>query len=225
MVARSMTKGGAKRMTFSCVSLARMERSFRDFAAPRTPNTDPIILFVGGFAHPPNQEAVLWFVERILPLIRQRIPAVKLTIVGSNPPQKLLGLADGEITVNANVSDTDLREHYSRARVAVVPLRYGAGVKLKVVEALREGLPLVTTPVGAQGLPGLDRVASVRDDMRSFADAVCELLIDDRLWRERSAAQIDYAASRYSEEAFRTRLLDAMAIVQSPSRCATRCIS
>ena len=70
--------------------------------------------------------------------------------------------------MSANVSDAELREHYRTARVAVVPLRYGAGVKLKVVEALREGLPLVTTQVGAQGLPGLDQVASVRDDARGF---------------------------------------------------------
>jgi O-antigen biosynthesis protein len=182
---------------------------FRDFAAPRDATPDPIILFVGGFAHAPNQQAVLWFVDRILPLIRERVPAARLAIVGSNPPSQVLDLAGDRITVAANVSDAELRAHYRSSRVAVVPLRYGAGVKLKVIEALREGLPLVTTPTGAQGLPGLDQVASICDDPRSFAAAVCQLLQDDALWIARCAAQIAYAEARYSESAFRTRLLDA----------------
>jgi glycosyltransferase involved in cell wall biosynthesis len=155
---------------------------------------------------------VLWFVDRVLPLIRERVPAARLAIVGSNPSSHVLGLAGVGITVAANVSDVELRTHYRSSRVGVVPLRYGAGVKLKVVEALREGLPLVTTPTGAQGLPGLDQVASICDSPRGFADAVCDLLEDDALWTSRSAAQIAYAAARYSEKAFRTRLLDVAGI-------------
>ena len=76
-------------------------------------------------------------------------------IAGSNPPADVQALARDAISVRANVSDAELRELYRTARVAAVPLRYGAGVKLKVVEALREGLPLVTTSIGAQGMPGL----------------------------------------------------------------------
>jgi O-antigen biosynthesis protein len=188
---------------------------FAEFAAPREATPDPVILFVGGFAHGPNQEAVLWFVDHVLPLIREHCPAAKLAIVGSNPSLQVLGLAGNGISVTANVSDAALREFYRTSRVAVVPLRYGAGVKLKVVEALREGLPLVTTPTGAQGLPGLDQVASICDGPRSFADAVCKLLEDDRFWVRQCAAQVVYAAERYSESAFRTRLLDATGIAQS----------
>jgi GT2 family glycosyltransferase len=188
---------------------------FAEFALPRLAPSNPMILFVGGFAHGPNQEAVLWFVGHVLPLIREHCPAVKLAIVGSNPSSRVLGLAGNGISVTANVSDAALREFYRTSRVAVVPLRYGAGVKLKVVEALREGLPLVTTPTGAQGMPGLDRVASICDGPRSFADAVCNLLEDDRLWVRQCAAQIAYAAERYSESAFRTRLINAAGIAQS----------
>jgi glycosyltransferase involved in cell wall biosynthesis len=125
--------------------------------------------------------------------------------------------------VHANVSEQVLREYYACARVAVVPLHYGAGVKLKVVEALREGLPLVTTSIGAQRLPDLKDIASIEDDAASFADAVCRLLTDDLLWARRSAAQVDYAAARYSHAAFRASLADALA--QVPSRCATRLAS
>lgn len=193
---------------------------FPDFATPRSPAPSPVILFVGGFAHPPNQEAVLWFVEHVLPLIHLRVPDARLVVVGSNPPSIVQALAGDAISVYADVSDAVLRKHYRSSRVAAVPLRYGAGVKLKVVEALREGLPLVTTSVGAQGLPGLQDVASICHEPQEFADAVCRLLTDDALWTERCAAQIDYAASRYSEAAFRSALIDALP--QSPRRCATR---
>jgi hypothetical protein len=73
----------------------------------------------------------------------------------------------------------------------------------------------VTTPTGAQGLPSLDRVASICDSPRSFADAVCNLLEDDQLWIRQCAAQVAYAAARYSESAFRTTLIDAAGIPQS----------
>jgi len=198
---------------------------FSEFAAPRAPGRERTILFVGGFAHPPNEEAVLWFVEHVLPLIRACVTGVKLAIVGSNPSQRVRALAGDGISVAANLGDAELRRCYATMRVAVVPLRYGAGVKLKVVEALREGLPLVTTPIGAQGLPGIENVASICGDQESFADAVCRLLTNDILWTERSAAQIRYANARYSEEALRNSLLDAAGFVQSPSRCALRCAS
>jgi len=91
-----------------------------------------------------------------------------------------------------------------------------------VVEALRVGQPLVTTPIGAQGLPGLDQVASVCDDAQAFADAVCRLLEDDALWRARCTAQIAYASARYGEATFRASLLRTAGITSSrisgPSR-------
>jgi O-antigen biosynthesis protein len=82
---------------------------------------------------------------------------------------------------------------------------------------------LVTTTIGAQGLPGLAEVAAVRDDPQDFADAVCTLLTDGIAWAERSMAQVEYAAARYSERAFRDCLLGALA--QSASRCAERLMS
>jgi O-antigen biosynthesis protein len=196
---------------------------FADFAAPRPPAAAPVILFVGSFSHPPNRHGVMWFIDQVLPLIRARVPAARLTIAGSNPPSDVRALACDAISVRANVSDDELRELYRTARVAAVPLRYGAGVKLKVVEALREGLPLVTTSIGAQGLPGLEFVASIRDEPCGFADAVCDLLTDGIAWAERSVAQVDYAAARYSEAVFRDSLVQALA--QSASRCAARLTS
>ena len=196
--------------------------SFADFASPRAPNTEPVMLFVGSFAHQPNRHGLLWFIDQVLPLILARVPAARLTIAGSNPPPDVLALARGAISVRANVSDDELRELYRTARVAAVPLRYGAGVKLKVVEALREGLPLVTTSIGAQGMRGLEHVASICDEPRDFAAAVCALLSDDLAWTECSAAQLGYAAAHYSEAAFRDSLVAALA--HSATHCAARSI-
>ena len=165
--------------------------SFADFASPRPPAAEPVILFVGGFAHLPNRHGVFWFIDRVLPLIRARVTAAHFVIAGSNPPPDVLALAGDAITVRANVSDAELRELYRTVRVAVVPLRYGAGVKLKVVEALREGLPLVTTWIGAQGMPGLESVAAIHDEPQPFADAVCRLLTDGIAWVEQSTAQVE----------------------------------
>ncbi len=174
---------------------------FDRFADPRAARQNREIIFVAGFAHPPNEDAALWFVEAVLPLIRTEVPDVRLSIVGSNPTDRVRTLAEQGIAVFANVTDAELEATYDRARVAVVPLRCGAGVKLKVVEALRAGVPLVTTHVGAQGLPGLFQVAAVEDDAARFAAAVVTLLQDDVAWEKRSRAQVEFARKRFSREA------------------------
>ena len=134
---------------------------FDRFGVERDAPASQEIIFVGGFGHPPNQDAAVWFAADVLPLVRAEVPGARLSIIGSNPTSTVRALAGDGITVAANVSDAELAAAYARARVAVVPLRCGAGVKLKVVEALRDGVPLVTTPVGAQGLP-----SSVPDRLR-----------------------------------------------------------
>ena len=96
-----------------------------------------------------------------------------------------------------------------------MPLRFGAGVKLKVVEALRDGVPLVTTPVGAQGLPGIATIADVTVTAEDFATAAIRLLQDDGLWRHRCAQQIDYARKHFTPAALRTALCHALAIVSA----------
>jgi glycosyltransferase involved in cell wall biosynthesis len=185
---------------------------FDRFGSLRRPPAAPWILFVAGFGHPPNEHAVCWFAESVLPQIRARVPQARLAVVGSNPTSRVLALEGDGVEVHANVSDAALAEWYRRARVAAVPLHFGAGVKLKVVEALREGLPLVTTPIGAQGLPGLDCVVSIESDPVRMADAVCALLTDDALWTARCAAQIAYAQERYSAAALQQSVLAAMGI-------------
>ena len=185
--------------------------AFTRFGRPRPAPSCADILFVAGFGHPPNEDAACWFVAEVLPSIRDRVPAARLSIVGSHPSARVRALAGPHVDVTGAVSHDALRRHYATARVAAVPLRVGAGVKLKVVEALVEGLPLVTTPVGTQGLAGLGEAASIADDSEDFADAVVALLTDDALWDMRAASGIAYASSRYRPAQLRESLLDAIA--------------
>ncbi len=183
--------------------------AFAAFGAPRDPPAGEAILFVAGFGHPPNEDAACWFVAEILPLIRTARPDAVFWIVGSNPTARVRALAGTGVLVAANVSDSELADFYARARVAAVPLRFGAGVKLKVVEALAQGLPLVTTPVGAQGCDGLEGVITLADEPAPFAAAITALLADDAAWRAGHARQIAYAKARFSESGLRDSLLQA----------------
>ena len=185
---------------------------FDRFAEPRPAPPCREIIFVAGFGHPPNEDAALWFVADILPLIRAEVAEAHLSIIGSNPTERVRGLAGEGVAWFANVTDADLEAAYHRARVAVVPLRCGAGVKLKVVEALRTGVPLVTTPVGAQGLPGLFQAVAVEDDPVSFAAAVSGLLRDDAAWQNASARQVEFARQRFSRQAMTASLLAALEV-------------
>jgi GT2 family glycosyltransferase len=191
--------------------------AFDRFGPERPPPPDPEIIFVGGFGHPPNEDGALWFTRTILPLIRATVPAVRTRIVGSNPTDQVRALAGDGVTVHANVSDADLAAHYAAARVAVVPLRCGAGIKLKVVEALRDGVPLVTTTTGAQGLDCVETVVAVTDDPQAFAAAVIARLTDDDLWQRANRAQIDYARRRFSHNAMAEQLLPAFGLTADPS--------
>jgi O-antigen biosynthesis protein len=185
---------------------------FDAFGSPRAAPAGQEIVFIAGFGHPPNEDAAVWFVKDILPRIRDAVPGAHLSIVGSSPTGRVRALAGEGIGLSADVSDAELAAAYARARVAVVPLRCGAGVKRKVVEALRLGVPLVTTNVGAQGLPGLSAVVAVEDAADAFAAGVVALLRDDAAWARRCCEQVDYARDRFSRAALTDSLLGAMAI-------------
>lgn len=159
------------------------------------------LLFVAGFAHTPNIDAARWLVREILPRVLRRHPQARLVLAGSNPTAEVQALASERIAVTGYVTDARLRELYAQARVAVVPLRFGAGVKRKVVEAMYHGLPVITTPVGAQGLEGLERVVPVTADAEEFAAHVCRLLDDDEAWRRRAADARGYVEARFSRAA------------------------
>ena len=161
------------------------------------------LLFVAGFGHPPNVDAAKWLVGEIFPKVRARVPGARLTLVGSNPTNEVRALESETVHVTGYVTDEALADHYRSAGVAVVPLRFGAGVKGKVIEALHHGLPLVTTSVGMQGLDGLDAVAPVHDDAAEIADAIVGIMEDPAHWEALAQAGRSYVAERFSQAAVR----------------------
>lgn len=165
------------------------------------------VIFVAGFAHTPNVDAATWFCEKVWPVVHAATGA-KLLLVGSNPTAAVKALASESVVVTGYVSDARLGALYESARVAVAPLRYGAGVKSKVVEPLARGVPLVTTSIGAQGLPEVESCCAVRDDPDAFAASVLTLMQDDAAWERSSRAQRDYARARFSRKALREQLLE-----------------
>lgn len=132
----------------------------------------------------PNADGLLWFASEVLPRIRRRLPWARLFVTGGTPPPEVAHLAGPAIVFLGHVSD--LATVYSAARVAIVPLRYGSGVKNKTVEALLFGVPVVATSIGAEGIDcaGLEAI-DVCDDPEAFAAAATLLLSDRRAWDDR----------------------------------------
>ena len=186
-------------------------------AAPEAPN----LLFIGSFRHLPNVDAAIWLVQEILPLIRRDHPRASVTIIGSSPPLEVMTLAQPGVEVQGNVTDSELAAAYREARVALCPLRSGAGVKLKVVEAMHNAVPVVTTPVGIQGMPGIESIIDIGEDATALAAAACRLLADDALWQQRAEVQKAHVSARFSAETMRTALVKAFAAAQ-PARAQAR---
>ncbi|RAV13793.1 glycosyltransferase [Paenibacillus contaminans] len=157
------------------------------------------LLFVGGFGHKPNQDGVLWFVKSVWPKIYEERKDVKLFIVGSNPPSEIKELSSDRIIVTGFVSDEELEKYYKQCRVVVVPLRFGAGVKGKVVEAMANGLPLITTSIGAEGLQEVESVVRIADDEQKFGDEVLSLYTNRDMWEEISRKSFEYIEDNFSK--------------------------
>jgi len=154
------------------------------------------LVFVGGFRHPPNVDAMKWFVTEVLPRIRERVPGMTLRVVGSDPPDEVKALAGPGVTVTGFVPETG--PHLDAARISIAPLRYGAGMKGKVGEALGRGLPVVTTSIGAEGMGLVNgEHVLVADDPQAFAEAVLRLYRDQALWTRLAAAGRAHVDANY----------------------------
>jgi len=146
------------------------------FAPDDTPPVPNSIIWAGGMNNMYNSEAVDFFIDEILPLIRREIPDVRFTAVGKSPTRKLLGLSgDGAVEVAGYVDD--VRPYIRRAAVYVAPIKSGGGTKLKVLNALSLAKPVVTTSVGAEGIDAKDgEHLVIADDPELFAEKTVELL-------------------------------------------------
>jgi len=158
------------------------------------------LLFVGGFRHQPNVDGILWFCDKVAPLLREaEIPFV-LKVVGSNPNETVMALAEPDIDIVGFVSDETLDALYRESDIVVAPLRYGAGVKGKVVEAMARGAPVVTTEVGAQGIDPGGRFLFIGNEPQDFVRNITLATDPDTVHQSTSQA-LDFVREHYSQGA------------------------
>jgi len=163
------------------------------------------ILFVGGFEHRPNVDAMLSFVRDIWPLIKNDLPELVFYIVGSKPPKEILALAAKDVVVTGHIPD--ISPYFHGCRLSVAPLRYGAGLKGKVATSLSYGLPCVATSLAVEGSglePGADIL--VADTPEAFALAVQRLYRNEDLWNALSDRGLDFMRQHFSFDAGRRNL-------------------
>ena len=166
------------------------------------------LLFVGGFRHPPNVDAVLWFAREVFPRIRAARPSLEFHCVGGDVPGEIARLGDiPGVRIHGHVPD--LQPLLDGVRVSIAPLRYGAGVKGKVNQAMAHGLPVVATTAAVEGMYLRDgEDVLVADDAAAFADAVLRLHDDEALWSRLSANGRDNVARHFSLDAARAVVRD-----------------
>lgn len=164
------------------------------------------LLFVGGYRHPPNVDAVCWLVEAILPLIRAQMPSLELHLIGADAPEAVRALKQQPgVCFHGHVPDLD--PYLDGCRIALAPLRYGAGVKGKINQSMAHGQPVVATPCAVEGMhlrDGHDVLVAL--EPQAFADAVVRLYRDPGLWQQLSEHGLDNVRKHYSFDAARVAL-------------------
>ena len=170
----------------------------RGAGAPWSERRD--VVFLGGYRHYPNVDAVLHYARDVAPVLDARMHGIRFRAIGSNPTPEMTALASDTLVIEGFVDD--LQPVLSNARVMLVPLRYGAGLKGKIVTAMAHGLPVVTTSIGAEGM-ALTHGENVliADTPQDMAEAVVRLYTDEILWRKLSAAGLDFVAATTSRKA------------------------
>jgi len=184
-------------------------RAARDRVGHARPDP-PTILFVAGFAHRPNADALLWFVREVLPIVKMRVPESVTIVAGSFPPRSVTSLACDDIVVTEAISWPVLDWFYHSANVVIAPMRYGGGMKGKILEAMRYGVPVVSTSAGAEGFDRAEEIMAVADAPEAFADRVVQVLRDPRSATPRVLNGLDYIERQFSYTAVAARLAPDM---------------
>jgi len=163
------------------------------------------LMFLGGFDHLPNVDAVKYFIQEIFPSIKRKIPTIKLLIVGSNPPKEIEQLNTNDTIVKGYIKE--LAPYFENCRVLVAPLRFGAGVKGKIVESMAHGLPVVTTSIGTEGMDLTDgENILTADTPEEFAGKVVVLYQDGELWSKLSRNSQTTIDNRFSYRYTKTNI-------------------
>lgn len=168
------------------------------------------IAFLGGFGHPPNKAAVLFFIQQVMPILQHQLPEANFRIYGSNIGEEIKSLAGGNVIVEGYIED--VAGVYDSCRVFIAPLLAGAGIKGKVIDALAHGTPSVVTPIAAEGTQLRHELeVMIAETAQEWADAVTRLYTEQVLWEKTSRAARDFARQHYSFENGRKLMLKALA--------------
>jgi sugar transferase (PEP-CTERM/EpsH1 system associated) len=182
-----------------------------------------LLVFSGAMDWQPNADAVVWFAQRVLPLIRRERPRARFLVVGRDPSPALVSRLAAEPGVSFTGTVDDVRPHLAQAALIVVPLRVGSGTRLKILEAWAMAKPVLSTTLGAEGLPGLDGEHLVlADEPEQMAARALELLSDPGRAEQLGMAGRQVAEAQFSWKRISERLVAAYEAVLAGPTPATR---
>jgi polysaccharide biosynthesis protein PslH len=191
-----------------------------DFFCPSTtPSVPGRLVFSGSMDWMANEDAILHFAEDTLPLVANSVPEVTLTAAGRDPTEPLRKLAKENPRIKLTGTVPDIRPHIAAGEVYIVPLRVGSGTRLKIFEAMAMGKAVVSTRVGAEGLPVIDgENVLLADEPKEFAAAVVRLLRDEELRKKLGAAARRLVEENYGNPAVAKVCHDILARVVKSGR-------
>lgn len=159
------------------------------------------VAFLGNYPHDPNRDAVMYFIKEIWPHLKKTFPDVKFYVIGRDPTLDILTAAEKDPNIVVTGTVEDVRDYLKRARVFVAPIRLGKGFRGKILEAMAMAIPVVTTSLGAEGIPVEDMSNIViADDTETFVERIARLLKDEDLYGRVSRGARTLVEKRFSWE-------------------------
>ena len=169
-----------------------------DYFYPQKTKLNNTICFVGSMQYIPNSEAAIYFSTKVFPLIKKEIPDAKFKIIGANPRKDLLETVKGIEGVEVTGKVDDVREYMKDCKVSVCPVKIAGGIQNKILEAMSMGIPVVTTPEGAEGLCATEDILQVATFNDDFAKKVVNIMKNDVLQKEISIKSRKFTLSNFS---------------------------
>lgn len=159
------------------------------------------IMFIGGYNHVPNVDAVCWLVNEIMPSVWNKNPGIKLHLVGSNMPKNLVKMCEhnSNIIVHGFLSDDELDNLYTKIKISIIPLRFGAGIKGKIIEAIYNKIPVITTSIGAEGIPSKYGLLTICDGATELAEHILSMYGNNEKLQEISDKSSKFIADNFTE--------------------------